>query len=72
MTHKVVQYRVDGSGDVVERAGHVEQVVVDGLVVRRLRAVDEEQPLEVERRPAHEEGHYYCGCGQTKIYSLVY
>ena len=59
MTHHIIQYGVHSGRDVVEGPSHIEQVLVDGVVMPRRRAVDEEQALEVERRPAHEEGYHH-------------
>lgn len=62
MTHDIVQYRVDRSRNIIEGSGDIEQILVDRVIVPRRGAVDEEQPLEVERRPAHEEGYHDRRC----------
>jgi hypothetical protein len=65
VAHEVVQYGVDSSRHVVKSACNAEQVLVDGVVVLRTGAVDEEEPLEVEWRPADEERHHHCRWRQT-------
>lgn len=60
VTHNVIQYRVDSGRYVVQSACYVEQVLVDGVVVAGGSSVDEEEALEVERRPADEERDDHC------------
>lgn len=67
MTHDVVQDGVDGGRDVVTDSSGEEQVLVDGVVVANAGAVDEKEPLEVERRPAHEERYDHRSCGQVTL-----
>lgn len=59
MTHNIIQYGVNSSRDVVAGAADVEEALVDGVEVGGRGAVDEEQALEVERGPAHEERHHH-------------
>lgn len=59
----MVQYRVDGCGQVVQHAGHVRGYGVQLVQQRRVgpeRAGPEygDQPLCVERGPADEERHH--------------
>lgn len=59
MTHNIIQYRINSRRYVVEGTSHVEQVLIDGVVVTARRAVDIEQTLEVEWCPAHEECNHH-------------
>lgn len=69
--HDVVKNGVDSRRHIVERTGHVEQMLVDHAELGVVVAVDEEQALHVERSPAHEECYHHCHCTK-EIAKLIF
>lgn len=62
MAHDVVQHRVDAGRDVVQDAGNVRQDFERDLycfLAVLIVAVDREQALRVEGRPAQEERYHH-------------
>lgn len=57
VAHQIVQERIDACGQVVEDAGHVRHHHVYLQVFVHF-AIDGDQTLRVERRPAQEERHH--------------
>ena len=64
---------VDGGADVVENAGDVEEHFVGDKQRRRhgLTAVNDQQALYVERRPAHEKRHHHRHCKSKKYTTSI-